>query len=555
MKNSLVNYLFLLMSVLFIKCANQLPPDGGPIDRIPPQIIKSYPNQRSNNVQTDYVEFTFSEYINKRSVYNSIFISPYFKDDLIYKWSGKKLRIYFPEKLKENRTYVITLGSDISDLRQNKMLESYTLIFSTGEQIDDGEISGKVFDPKPDGIFIYFYLIDSINTHINYTSNKPDFITQTSKDGTFRLIGLPYGIFRVIAIRDEMKNLVYDINEDLIGLASRDFVLNANNKIVNNVFFELTKRDTVKPNLNSVKFIDKNHIALSFNEEIDTDQINFDDILLLEESENIELMPVSFFNEIDDRKNIIFLFDNIKPNRDYKLFVRGLKDLSGNETILEAEINSEEVPDTLYPQIKSLEGNYSESKLHYFSPEIKLSFDDFVNIDSVIKATKFSDTLGNPIDIKIKQINGSNFLITCDKLKPKQIYVLKIDLNLCSDLSGNKIDSVYVKKFEASSESDYSSIMGKINCTKNYNGSIGLELKSPKTYKTEWQGKYTCNSEYQINNVKPGEYLLKLSIDELNDADRAINYSNPFTYFPDTIKVKARWPVTDVNFNLDKLIR
>lgn len=543
------------MSILFIRCANQLPPNGGPIDRIPPQIIKIYPNQRSNNVQTNYVEFTFSEYINKRSVYNSIFISPYFGDDLIYKWSGKKLRIYFPEKLKENRTYVITLGSDISDLRQNKMLESYTLIFSTGEQIDDGEISGKVFDPKPDGIFIYFYLIDSVNAYIDYSSKKPDFITQTSKDGTFKLIGLPYGIFRVIAIRDEMKNLIYDINEDLIGLPSREIVLNANNKIENNVFFELTKRDTVKPNLNSVKFIDLNHIALSFNEEIDIDQINLDDILLLEESENIELIPVGFFNEIDDRKNIIFLFDNIKPNRDYKLFVKGLNDLSGNEAILEAEFNSEEVPDTLFPQIKSLRGNYSESKLHYFSPEIKLSFDDFVNIDSVIKATKFSDTLGNPIDIKIKQINSSNFLITCDKLKPKQIYVLKIDLNLCSDLSGNKVDSIYVKKFEASSESDYSSIMGKINCSKNYNGSINLELKSPKTYKTEWKGKYRCNSEYQINNVKPGEYLLKLSIDELNDADRAINYSNPFVYFPDTIKVKARWPVTDVNFNLDKLIR
>ncbi len=59
---------------LLLGCANQLPPGGGEVDKIPPEIIYSYPENGTINFKDDYIEFEFSEYVDKRS----------FKDAIIY---------------------------------------------------------------------------------------------------------------------------------------------------------------------------------------------------------------------------------------------------------------------------------------------------------------------------------------------------------------------------------------------------------------------------------------------------------------------------------------
>ena len=87
---------FLFFALIFFRCANQLPPTGGVIDKIPPEIIEVSPANGTVNFDGNSVEITFSEYVDKRSVQNSVFISPAVEGEIEYDWSGKSLEIIFP---------------------------------------------------------------------------------------------------------------------------------------------------------------------------------------------------------------------------------------------------------------------------------------------------------------------------------------------------------------------------------------------------------------------------------------------------------------------------
>ena len=131
---------------LLIQCAGQIQPPGGPPDTVPPRIIRTLPDSNAVRVQTGSVELEFSEYVDRRSVEESIFISPYV-GELQFDWSGTQVTFTFPQSLRRNTTYVVNVGTDVADLRaQNRMSSGFTLAFSTGDSIDQGYISGRVFD-------------------------------------------------------------------------------------------------------------------------------------------------------------------------------------------------------------------------------------------------------------------------------------------------------------------------------------------------------------------------------------------------------------------------
>ncbi|MEW6061331.1 MAG: Ig-like domain-containing protein, partial [Bacteroidota bacterium] len=123
--------LFLFVPVaLFSGCAGQRPPEGGPVDSTPPEIISVYPAPQTTHFNDSKVVFEFSEYVDRRSVEEAIFISPSIEQKE-FKWSGTEVELYFLEELKKNTTYVITVGTDVRDVRAgNRMAKSYSLSFS-----------------------------------------------------------------------------------------------------------------------------------------------------------------------------------------------------------------------------------------------------------------------------------------------------------------------------------------------------------------------------------------------------------------------------------------
>lgn len=121
---------FGVVALLFLMngCAGERAPEGGPIDTTPPEIIDVYPPPNTTEYSSSHISLEFSKYVERRSVEESIFISPYVKD-VKFDWSGREVELSFRDSLRKNTTYVVTVGTDVVDVNnRNRMAHAYRLL-------------------------------------------------------------------------------------------------------------------------------------------------------------------------------------------------------------------------------------------------------------------------------------------------------------------------------------------------------------------------------------------------------------------------------------------
>jgi len=287
-KKQIVKIIFVLCLVLILqKCASQLPPPGGEVDKIPPTVIETYPVNGTTNFKDNYVEITFSEYVNKRDIRNAIFISPIIEGGLEFSWTNKTVEISFPDTLLKNTTYSMIVGTEVTDVNNhNPMTSPYILTFSTGNKIDSGKITGSVYDKKIYGTLIFAY--KNRSDTLNIYKDKPDYISQVGKDGKYEFNGLGLGNYRIFAITDEFKNYVYNIGEDRIGIQSNEIKIKKSSDVITKQNFFLMKEDTLEPNIQNVTMTDKYHLTVEFNEPVDSSKLLPSNFSIYDSTDNLK---------------------------------------------------------------------------------------------------------------------------------------------------------------------------------------------------------------------------------------------------------------------------
>ncbi len=562
-KNISHELIIIFVAFLFNSCAHQLPPGGGEEDKIPPKVISVYPESGTINFSDNKVMFEFSEYVDKRKFQESIFISPYIEDELEFSWGGKEVEIIFPKNLKPNQTYVITLGTDITDLRRNKLDEAYTSKFSTGNMIDDGEISGRVFAENPFGLMIFLYDIESENEFVDYSQRKPDYITQTAKDGSFNLLGLPNSWFRIIAVKDEFRNLLYDIEQDKIGFACRDILLTDSVKSVKDVFFEIVKEDTSKPILLSAKFIDLNHVTVNFNEPVDSTTFKLESFFVKKKDSLENVKVEGYFRAKLPSTSMNLAMSGLQIDSDYELTLTNVGDYFGNMMDTSTvEFTTNSLQDTIKPKLLEFRPFERSGTTDYQKPTIYFIFDDYIKKDDLASSISFEDSTKNKIEFDLEFIDGSVFFVRVKKLLlPKMDYRLQLDLKNFSDFANNYVDSIFVLNFRTNDDSFFGEISGLIKNVplpvKNY----FVQAKGIDGSKVNYKTTVDSTGKYKIDKILQGSYLLKLFNDESeigvfkNGSSFENKFSDRFIYYGDTVKVKPRWPTTDLNFDFEKLLR
>ncbi len=363
--------LFLALSILLISCAYQIPPSGGPLDTDPPEITKTYPKNGTVNFKDNHIEIEFNEYVDKRSVQDAIYITPYIESEIQYKWSGRKLKIIFPEKLKDSTTYVVTFGTEIRDLNAgNRMKESFTLAFSTGASIDSGSIEGKIFTSK-ENFMVFAYLIDKINPDmLSPMHTKPDYVTQAGKDGGFKFQFIKFGKYRLFAVNDKLRDLLYNPGMDEYGVFWEDVRIDSTHPSASNIIFKPTLEDTSKPFVSSINIVDDLHITLKFSEKI----ILKDEPIKLKDGER----ELTFLTQLYPDSSTILLItqENLNSDKKYELTLSNITDLAGNELDrVSFEIKNKFTPDTTPPSLIFSIPSDNESDVD-LKREIKLIFDD-----------------------------------------------------------------------------------------------------------------------------------------------------------------------------------
>lgn len=249
------NYLqiFLLLPIILCSCANQLPPPGGEDDITPPKVVSITPKPNTINFKGRSIVIEFNEYVDRRSFEESIFISPKPKGEISFNWSGTEVEIEFDKQLDIGKTYTFVINKDLKDTRGgNSITEPIKFAISTGGSIDKGKVSGKVYADNIDRVVILAYILTSENENeIDPSKKIADYIIQVNSSGDYTFENLPAKKFRLFALNDYDRNLLYDKGFDEIAVLSQDLYVNDTLKI-NNADFLL---EVLKPDITSNEFL------------------------------------------------------------------------------------------------------------------------------------------------------------------------------------------------------------------------------------------------------------------------------------------------------------
>ena len=138
---------FITLTGIIWGCALPAAPDGGPRDKEPPVILEASVPHGSVNVRGNEISWRFDEFVVLSSPQQNFISSPPLPVGTTFELRGKTFKITWPEPLLENSTYVFQWGNTIRDLHEGNVLKGVQWVFSTGNQLDSGEIQGRVVDP------------------------------------------------------------------------------------------------------------------------------------------------------------------------------------------------------------------------------------------------------------------------------------------------------------------------------------------------------------------------------------------------------------------------
>ena len=293
-------------------CAKLGSPSGGEVDRVSPTVVDTWPHADATSVGPDQVvAIEFSEGMDRRLTEEALFITPH--TTASFGWRGSKLEIRSRGGLQPGQTYVVTVGSDARDLRGNRLDQSFTLAFATGEQLDSGHISGHVFRRAKPAAAVHVWAYDM--TRFSGTAGKdpPAYRTQTGVDGAYDFQRLATGRFRILAFEDTDKNGEYDAGEAL-AVPSRDVEL-AEQQKARAADLALTDRDATAPRLTRAQSLNSNSVLLVFDAPVEARDV----------AVSLKGLPVEGVYGSTDRKRVYIMTSAQESGKMYSLLELTIK--------------------------------------------------------------------------------------------------------------------------------------------------------------------------------------------------------------------------------------
>ena len=267
--------LVLLAAALFLQCANPVAPSGGPRDTTPPSVAASRPVSDTVNVatETQSIQLTFSEYVERSTLPGAVSITPSLEGRIRFDWSGRTVSIELPTTLRDSTTYIVSLGTDLTDAHGVSLEEPITLAFSTGPRINQGELVGRVVTPRrgeaQSGVDVFAYASPDTAGRRAPRSlpEQPAYRTQTGDDGRFSFDYLREQRYYVVALRDNNRNRRPDPGEAVAAPPHPALPADSGAAEVP-VPWLLTRSDTTGPSLQQANALSRQRLQLRFDEPV-----------------------------------------------------------------------------------------------------------------------------------------------------------------------------------------------------------------------------------------------------------------------------------------------
>ena len=143
--NQLNKILLALYLLVLFSCASVKAPQGGPLDSDPPKLKSTTPAILTNLNQGQQITLSFNEFIKEESLKNAIELFPTVNQKIDFEYYGKEVIITLPSNLDKDKTYVISLNSNLSDEQNVKLNDNIVIPISLSNSINQAAIKGKIF--------------------------------------------------------------------------------------------------------------------------------------------------------------------------------------------------------------------------------------------------------------------------------------------------------------------------------------------------------------------------------------------------------------------------
>ncbi|MFC1564444.1 Ig-like domain-containing protein [candidate division KSB1 bacterium] len=545
--------LLLAVVLLFlIRCAVQVPPTGGPVDSIPPEILSEFPGNGNLNIPLDTeISITFSEKMDKVSVEKAFFISPQPDSYPEFRWKGSRLTIKYNEELITERTYVINIGAGAIDLHRIPMKESYSWAFSTGSSIDKGFVTGKIytFEEKVKGL-IWAFLMDGEQKPDPFR-RKGDYITQTDEEGNFRLSFLSEGKYRIFALNDKNEDLNYSIFTDQIGIASADIDVTENDT-VSGLKFQTSLIDTLPPAISLIQPIDEHHISVRFNEPLKRSSILPGNIRIEDINTNNEIRDslTAFYQTAEDKNSILIYAQELDPGAEYRLSFSEISDehfnridiLADSTTIFPASA----LDDTVKLRLVSLFPPDSSEEIPLYSP-IEFRFNHPIRYGDFTGNFSLIDSSGNRTSGAFEQISPVEInFIPEEFLRTQMPYRIRLE---AENIHGSGGAPFLIDKTEfiflTMNSRQTGALFGRLEIEGGAADSpVIVQLMQKDSEESKRRVILNSSGDFEFLAVPRGEYTLSAYLDVDGDGEWSKGRvdpfipSEPFVIYPDILTVR-----------------
>lgn len=308
--------------IILASCATPMPPTGGQPLKTPPSILSTSPAQGATRVDTREVRFDFNRFMNRGSASRAVRVEPDVGIPYTIDWKRKSMRIKFERSLPDSVTVIVSLGTDLADIENNRLVQPFQLAFSTGERVDSAgvDISTVSFDKVrgEEGLLVGLF-----------RGSSPDdaavYVAESDTSGLVRFRHATPGIYRAVLFDDRNRNRRVDGDERHAFIPSDISVDSDSIRQAGTLVYAV--QDTISPSILGVGMLSNIRMRVRFSEPVRLSRSSSIEVVAEDST-----LPANWLYSDPSDASVAFAEASaaLQSGASYQLRIGDVGDLSGN---------------------------------------------------------------------------------------------------------------------------------------------------------------------------------------------------------------------------------
>ncbi len=518
--HSSFHYLLMLLPILALSCARPQSPTGGPKDEDPPELVVANPQKETLLFKGDEISMEFNEYIKLKNIKNELTVTPKINEDYEFQYNKKTVKLTNLQ-LEDSTTYTFNFGGAVTDITENNPAENLLIIFSTGDFLDSLSINGSVTDiltgePVENALLAIY----DINDTLDVFTGRAQYSIKANKEGQFNFTNIKNGQYRIYAVDDQNKNFKCEPDKEPFGFLGDIIDLQQNYDSLKLYTRKRNFRPFKLTNLrNSGKYYEArfNKYVMSYQLEAVNDSLRRLFSTLTDKNEVLRIY--NNIKNLDSLKVHLTAFDTINQSIDTLFYLKfqesKRKSPDFNVNLRHSEINTSAVfngkiafnKPVLYLNTDSLLFRYDSTTVQNIDSLTDLQWNDNrteLTIEKQLDPDLIKkDTATAPRPANQRRIPGKE---SFDAKNPNNKVTLLIPDNAFISIEMDSSTQI-TEEYNFTSSANLGIIMGDV--VTDFPAFI-IQLTNTNF---EVQAEISNKKKYQFNDLKPGDYKIRVLID------------------------------------------